>query len=134
MLATTLLLAGCGDGVSSDFDGPVDAYLVEPATPLPEVEFQRRGKILALDTTTRKLDPLHDQLPEAMRARRPEEVGTIALVACKTEYAGRYAYILASGYSQDCSLRLIDAKTRAFLANTGASRGAPRVPPTSCST
>lgn len=120
-------LAACGDGASHDFIGSIEPFIVEPATPLPEVEFQRRGKIVALDTTTRRLDPLHDRLPEALRARRPEEVGTIALVACETKYSGRYAYILASAYSQDCRLRLLDAKTRAFIANTGASRGPPRV-------
>jgi hypothetical protein len=124
-LGCGLALAGCGYGDSSDFSGDIERFFVEPATALPEVTFQRRGRILALDVETRRLDPLHDALPSELRARTPEEVGTIALIHCRTEEEGRYGYVFAKAYGQSCSLRLIDAKTRVFLATTGASRSAP---------
>lgn len=122
----TIVLAGCGNGDSSDFSGDFERFLVEPATELPEVEFQRRGRILALDVDRRRLDPLHDRLPAEIRARKPEEVGTVALIRCEIEEGGRYGYIFAKGYGQSCRMRLIDARTRMFLANTGASRPPPQ--------
>ncbi len=125
-IGATLGLAGCGDGTSSDFAGEFERFLVEPATELPEVAFQRRGKILALDVDRKRLDPLHDRLPDEMRARRSEEVGTVALISCEIQEGGRYGYIFAKAYGQSCRMRLIDATTRAFLANTGAAVSPPR--------
>lgn len=125
-LGMTLALAACGRGDSADFIEDFERFFVEPATELPQVEFQRRGRILALDVDTRRLDPLHDALPTEIRARRPEEVGTVALIGCEIREGGRYGYIFAKGYGQSCRMRLIDAKTQAFLANTGASRSPPQ--------
>lgn len=121
------VLAGCGNGDSSDFKGDIERFFIQPATDLPEVEFfHRRGKVLALDLDKRRLDPLHDRLPVHIRARSPEEVGTVALVSCRIEEGGRYGYIFARAYGQSCRMLLIDATSRAFLANTGASRSPPR--------
>jgi hypothetical protein len=120
LLICAVALAGCGDGTSSDFNGNLDQFFIEPATPLPEIDFQRRGKILALDIGARRLDPLHDRLPEPLRARQPGEVRTVALIQCEIRESGRYGYIFARAYSQSCQMRMIDAKSREFLANIGA--------------
>lgn len=126
--AALICLAGaaCEEGPSRDFAGDIEPFFLKPATPLPEVEFQRRGKILALDAVTRRLDPMHDRLPDAIRARRPEEVGTVALVNCVVEKTWQYGYIFASAYAHSCQVHLIDSRSRAFLANFGDANPPPR--------
>jgi hypothetical protein len=105
-----------------EFEGDIAAFFVEPVEPLPNVDrFQRRGRVLVLDMDNRRIDAIHDRLPEAVRARTPEEVGTVGLVRCKEEFDGYYIPYLVKGYATSCQMQLIALPSREMTANMGTT-------------
>ncbi len=79
-------------------------------TPQPKVEGTpyRTGRILAVDVGRCEVDEdVHFELPEDLRARTPEEVGTVAWVKWGTRAVGKYTDgATASSYT--CTLTVID--------------------------
>ena len=84
-----------------------------------------RGKGVAVDLVARTLDPLHFELPDALRAETPEEVGTVIFVECETNKVGDYGFF-ADAYGHSCDIRVIDRKTREVVHDGGASASPPR--------
>ena len=49
-----------------------------------------RGKVVVVDLATRRVDVVQAKLPRAMRASKPEEVGTLIGMVCGTQEVGGY--------------------------------------------
>ena len=118
-------LVGCGENPSpgKDFEGSIEKFFVEPKGEPTGLE--RHGKVIALDPVRRTLDAVHDELPVEIRARRPDEVGTIALISCETRLVGRYIGI-GGAYAHDCTVTIVDASSQALMGYTGAQNTPPR--------
>jgi hypothetical protein len=125
LLAAVPSLVGCADNPSpgKDFEGPIEEFFVEPKG--EPAGLQRHGKVIALDPVNRTLDAVHDELPVEIRARRREEVGTIALISCETRLSGRYIGI-GGAYAHDCTATIVDASSQALMGYTGAQNTPPR--------
>ncbi len=114
------------DGGGAEFDGDIAAFFVAPKDETVSVApFQRRGRVLVLDADNRRLDGIHDRLPEAVRARTPDEVGTVALVKCTESFSGYYIPFLVRGYNTSCQVEVVALPSRTFLANMGTSLSPP---------
>ncbi|MDA1132006.1 MAG: hypothetical protein O2905_02125 [Proteobacteria bacterium] len=121
-LVVGVVIAACD---SNDFTGDVAQYIVEPNEELPFGGYIRHGKVLVIDVDNGVLDPIHDRLPKEIRARTPDEVGTVALVECLHTEVGTY-FFWAKGYSTYCDATLIDWPTRQILAGIGVTNSPPR--------
>ena len=90
-----------------------------------DVEPHFRGKGVAVDLASGTLDPLHFELPDALRAETPEQVGTVIFVECETNKVGDYGFF-ADAYGHACDIRVVDKKTREVVHDGGASASPPR--------
>ena len=114
------------DGGGSEFEGDIAAFFVMPKEETVSVApFQRRGRVLVLDADNRRVDGIHDRLPETVRAGTPDEVGTVALVKCTESFSGYYIPYLVRGYNRSCQMELVALPSRTFLANMGTSLSPP---------
>lgn len=104
-LALPLMLSACNDTESTDFQGDIQHFFIEPIGDAPLGRQHRQGKVLALDIDTRSLAPLHDALPLKLRARTPQDVRTVALIHCTFSETVQYNW-WTSGYAQSCDMRL----------------------------
>jgi hypothetical protein len=66
-----------------------------------------RGKVVSVDLTENKIDPLFLDLPPELIAKTPEEVETIIWLKWKDVAVGHYTDG-ATGYRIDCELTIID--------------------------
>ncbi|MBM3507021.1 MAG: hypothetical protein FJX64_04720 [Alphaproteobacteria bacterium] len=114
------------DSGGSEFVGDIAPFFVEPAEPLPNVDrFQRRGRVLVLDADNKRIDAIHDRLPDAVRVGTPEDVGTVGLVRCEESFSGYYIPYLVRGYNMSCQVELIALPSLAMIANMGTSISPP---------
>ncbi len=85
---------------TSPFPRGVAAYLDQPITVSTNAPY-RVGKILPVNVDTRQIDPIYDQLPAALQARNPDEVGTVIRIDCDVDANWRRS-------TSDCMLSVID--------------------------
>ncbi len=131
-LAVLVALAGVGYWwwsrpiAQGEFDGNPERFFVTPVDEFPDVEqFHRRGKVLMLDADNRLVDPMQDYLPDEVRARTPEEVGTVGLVRCQESLSGYYIPFLVKGFNHSCQVQLIALPSLRMIANTGTALSPP---------
>lgn len=93
----------------------------EERGPDPEPEVAYRPKVAVIDVGGRKLDPVHDRLPDSLRAESPDEVGTVVLIDCKSTRSNE-AGALNATFRTHCTAFFIDWKKRRHLATRYASR------------
>jgi hypothetical protein len=110
-LILPLGLAACGDPeFGSDFDGDFTGYFAQDLEQIPDNQYVIIGKVLVLDADARQIDATHDFLPDAIKALTPDEVGTIAIITCMTDFVGSYGWF-SDGYEVLCHGDLFDAAT-----------------------
>jgi hypothetical protein len=80
-----------------------------------------RGKVVVVNLTDKGLDSLHFRIPDALRARQPDEVGTVVLVHREDRQAGTYTDG-APGYVRACDMTIVD-EVRRTVAGTVAVEG-----------
>lgn len=97
-----------------------------------------RGKIVMLDGEAGRLDSTQRELPDALRASTPEEVGTIVLLEWTETKVGKY--ILPGSdpsseghgaYQRACDVTIIDRKLRVQVGLGAHFEGAPPPPQSS---
>lgn len=82
----------------------------------PDVpQFHRSGKVL----------PIQDYLPDAVRARTPNEVRTVGLVHCEETFSGYYIPYLVKGSNHSCQVQLIAWPSLRMIADTGTALSPP---------
>lgn len=89
--------------------GPEDGEEEAPADP-PAMTL----KFVLLDLEKREVDDLHLDLPETLKARNPDEVGTIVWLSWSEVAVGTYTDG-AVGYVQTCRVTLIDKASGAMV-------------------
>ncbi len=102
------------------FQAKVDRFLFQPTNELvyeyklPKAALKIPGKIIIVDTKTRKIDPAFNELPAALKPANPDEVKTIVWVEYQHLDKGKYNDG-TTAYQTVAKLTLIDASNNRYL-------------------
>jgi hypothetical protein len=75
-----------------------------------------KGKMITVDINSKAIDHLYFDLPEELRASKPEEVATVVLLSWGKNKVGTYDG--GSGaYQQTCQVKVVDKATNTEIAS-----------------
>ena len=126
LVAVVLALAGFGgywavaalvrSSAAAPFQPHLADYLAPPVG--PEKAGPAPGKMVVVDTKTRDIDgDVFFGLPDALRASRPEEVGTVVQLAYgRAPGPGVYGKERLPSFIQTCQVTVIDRAGRGVIA------------------
>ncbi len=75
-----------------------------------------KGKLIPIDVKKKKVDPLFFDLSDELRPKRPEDIGTLALLLCEENQIGRYGGAGGGAYQWECRVQVADGGTGAVLS------------------
>lgn len=127
LIAAIGILAGALSGYQTlmatptiPFQSHIDEYLAlglssnthppEYASPNPI-----RGKIVTVDVNSKSIDPLFLKLPENLKAKRPDEVGTVVFLTRGT-YLIRSYTDGSNDFASTCDVTVVDMSSGAIIA------------------
>jgi hypothetical protein len=137
MLLIVVMLALAGFGgywavaamIRSSAAAPFKAHLAEYLAPTvgPGQAAPVGGKMVVVDKNTQDIDSdVFFGLPDALRASRPEEVGTVVWLEYGRERGmGVYGNDHLPSFIQTCKVTVIDQASRSVIATTLLHGGAP---------
>lgn len=85
----------------------------------------RRGKLVVVDVEKREIDAIHLELPDAVRADSPQEVGSVVLLFTDRKATAWYGPF-SRGYTVTWDMRVVDQQSRKMAAMISYTSGAPR--------
>jgi hypothetical protein len=103
------------EGELSKFKDLAQSYAQTPGEP-DGGEPRVVGKVLPINLDGRKPDHLYFDMPEGMRAAKPEEVGTVVLLNWGKEQVGTYTGGGAA-YQQTCQVTVVNHKTKKVIVS-----------------
>jgi hypothetical protein len=107
------------------FKPHVAAYLTQPAgAPPADGKAAIKGKVITVDRKGQEVDYLYFDLPEEMRAGKPEEVGTVVWLDWDKTQVGQYDDG-TPGYVQTCQVTVIDKGANAVVGKNAFRGGDP---------
>lgn len=84
-----------------------------------------KPRIIVIDAVEKRLDPVHFELPESLRASNPAQVESIVFVECTTKRVGSYG-LLSNAYSRTCGLSAVHKSGQRPFRMTGYRASPPR--------
>jgi hypothetical protein len=105
--------------------GPPVEPCLGPSGPLPRWQTigKVRGQMITVDVKAKGIDYFYFDLPDELRAPKPEDARTVVLLTWDKVEVGSYGAGGPKAYVQTCSVKVVDKETKSVIA-TGYVPGA----------
>ena len=100
---------------AAPFKAHMTEYLAPPTGPV--AGGPSKGKMIVIDRKAQAVDDLFFELPDALRAGKPEEVGTVVLIDWSKEKIDQYKNG-APAYQHSAKVTVIDHAARAVIGSS----------------